>query len=383
MKYLAFLLLALPWAGPLSAQGAADRGRSGCVAGPSEPSIPPLRPHPVAICSYGPAEFHARIDRLLAVREGRLGIEEVERIFSLPRVTTTYDNPRSTYFGIILHSAPERETWSAQISVQERYGPDLESRPVRFRGSGRPVRINPRERGDIFVNVALMGPTGLLAPDQPFCLPVAALGDAALRHGWMASMIIRMPSLHAPRDLRSMDLSRGGLSLSTSFRDENECVRDFMLSQSGDPPTQPMTEAEDAARRRDFAVRMGDVLEQAILAQPAQGHDGEEARRAYARLMRDSSIQAELREPDDWNSLIDSMSPEQLRDLARRAVSGHYWGANQEYCMIGIREGDVRAALARIARERGWNAAERQALESACSIFLQGRRYRSNNPSQP
>jgi hypothetical protein len=174
----------------------------------------------------------------LAVRDGRLGIEEVERIFSLPPVTTSYDNPRSAHYGIILHSA----AWSAGIQVDESYGPDLESRPIRFRGSGRPARINPRERGDIRVFVNLAGPQGMaLAPGLAACVPVTELRDRAVRRGWVVLSRNEPVSPHAPPGWRPMTLSRGGLRFSTSTQDGQRCFESFTLSQPADPPLEPIT----------------------------------------------------------------------------------------------------------------------------------------------
>lgn len=204
-----------------------------------------------AICNYGTAELHARIDRLLAVREGRLGIEEVERIFSVPIVTTTYDRPRSAHYPVTLRSAPGRGAWAAGVSVQESYGPDLESRPIRFRGSGRPVRINPRERGEILVNINLAGQEGVeLAPGQAICLPVTDLRDRLVRRGWMVTSANELVSPHAPVGWRRMTLSRGGLRFSTGSYDGHPCVENFFLWQPADPPIQPITPEEQAAIRR-------------------------------------------------------------------------------------------------------------------------------------
>lgn len=242
MKRLAFLLLAFAWAGAALGQDAADRNRGRCVAGvPSPSNLPPLRPMASAICNYGTAELHARIDRLLAVREGRLGIEEVERIFSVPIVTTTYDRPRSAYYPVHLRSAPGRGAWAAGVSVQESYGPDLESRPIRFRGSGRPVRINPRERGEILVNITLAGQEGVeFAPGQAICLPVTDLRDRLVRRGWVVVSTNELAP-HAPPGWRPMTLSRGGLRFSTSSYDGQPCVQNFTLWQPADPPLQPLT----------------------------------------------------------------------------------------------------------------------------------------------
>lgn len=202
MKRLAFLL-AFAWAGAALGHDAADRNPGRCVAeAPGTSNLPGMRAAQAATCNYGPAELHGRIERLLAVHEGGLRIEEVERIFSLPIVTTSYDNPRSTHYGITLHSA----AWAAGIQLDESYGPDLESRPIRFRGSGRPVRINPRERGDIQVFVNLTGPRGVaFAPGQAVCIRVTELRDRLVRRGWVVMSTNELVSPHASRGWRPID----------------------------------------------------------------------------------------------------------------------------------------------------------------------------------
>jgi len=212
-----------------------------------------MRPTASAICNYGPAELRARIDRLLAVREGRLGIEEVERIFSVPMVTTPYDRPRSAYYPVSLRSAPGRGAWAAGVSVQESYDPDIETRPIRFRGSGRPVRINPRERGEIVFTMSLTGWEGAeIVPGQALCLPVTDLRDRLVRRGWVV-MYANEPAPHAPAGWRRTALSRGGLRFSTSSYDGHPCVEYFQMWQLADPPIQPITPEEQAAIRRGQA----------------------------------------------------------------------------------------------------------------------------------
>ena len=48
-----------------------------------------------AFCNYGAAEFQRRLFALIAARRGSLGIEAVERLFGLPRLTTAFDSVRT------------------------------------------------------------------------------------------------------------------------------------------------------------------------------------------------------------------------------------------------------------------------------------------------
>ncbi len=239
MKRLALLFLALGWAGAAMGQGASERSRQGCVAAPPEPRDPlfsTLPPQGTATCHYPPTEFHARIDRLLAVPAGRLGSAEVERIFSLPPLTITREDPRSTNLGIVLHSAPGKEWWRAVIYVQEGFfGPRFEGPPVPLRGLRRPVPIDPREPGDIFVRVVPLR----LVPKPPGCLTGSALLDSAGRHGWTVAPRTSPVPHSAPPGWRNVDMIRDGLSFSTGFSDEKDCVIDFTLSQPADPRPGP------------------------------------------------------------------------------------------------------------------------------------------------
>jgi len=356
-------LLAAFWAGAAAEQApAAPAPRpGGCVEGPAEPSVSPrLRPTQRAICNYEPAEFHRRLFRLLGAREGTLGIEAVERLFGLPRVNTAFDNVRSANYSIILEgAAPAR--WSALVSLDESFGPDIESRPARFRGTLQPMRINPRERGEISIHVVLLGPT---RPGEPFCLSTAALDGAARRLGWRGGA----PTVAMDSGSVTLRLERGDLGLSYSPAD---CIDSVALDQPGNPPIVPITAAESDALRRQSNTRMADELVERILARRSDGPDAE-ALRGWARMFFGSMSES----MDPLEAVIQAMAVEELRRLAYRAIIGHYWGANREHCIAAIETGDVRAALARAARERGWSLAELRALEAECYIFLDGRSYR-------
>lgn len=237
MKRLAFLFLALICASAASGQGkAGSHGK--CVAGPSEPSVPPLPPHSIAICHYPSTEFHARVDRLLAIPAGTLGNQAIERIFSSPPLTISHDDPRSTNLSISLFSAPGKPWWAAVSYLQEGFfGPRFEGPPVPLRGAPRrPVPFLPGKRGDISVSVQQLSLLEPRVPGPAPCLTAGALLESARRHGWIRSPIPYYVSPHAPPGWHGVALTRDGLSFSTEFRDEKDCVLAFTLSQPGNPP---------------------------------------------------------------------------------------------------------------------------------------------------
>jgi hypothetical protein len=243
MKRLAFLFLALSWAGAALGHDASDRGPRGCVAGPPEPRDPlfsALPPQGTAICRYRATDFHARIERLLAVRPGQLGSKEVEQIFSLPRLTLRHHDARSTNLSVILRSATGSEWWSTVIYLQEGFfGPKFKGPPIPLRGLRRPVPVDPTNPGDIMIHIVQLNWLDRPGPPVAPCLTVAALLDSARRHGWTTSSWTRPVPHSAPPGWRHMDMIRGGLSFSTGFSDEKDCVSDFTLAQPANPRPGP------------------------------------------------------------------------------------------------------------------------------------------------
>ncbi len=236
MKRLALLFLALAWAGSALGQVVRDESGSGCVAGPSETAPPPLPPQSVAICRYPSTELHARIERLLAVRPGGLGSQEIERIISLPTLSLTHHDPRSTNLGVSLHSAPGSAWWRTILYLREGfYGPKFEGPPIPLRGLRRPVPIDPRRPGEILVQIFQADWLGSPAPDLAPCLTVAALLDGARRNGWTPAPRTPPVSPHAPPGTRIVEMNRDGLSLMTEFQDEKACLDYFLLAQPAGP----------------------------------------------------------------------------------------------------------------------------------------------------
>lgn len=358
---VALALVFVPGAGAAASQRPASATPACAEAARAPSGSAQVRPTQRAVCNYGAAEFHQRLFRLIAARQGSLGIEAVERQLGLPTVTTAFDNARTANYSIILGTASGADEWSALISVDESFGPDIESRPARFRGTLRPVRINPRERGDLSIGIVLLGP---IQPGHPACLSTAAIEAEARRHGW------RDGGQSAAMDSGTVTarLERGGLALSYT---PSACLHRVDIDQPGNPPIVPITPAESAALSRQSSERMGDELVERILSRRSDGEDLG-ALRAWARAFLGSRPDG----MDPLDAAVQAMGIEELRQLAYRAVIGHYWGANREHCVAAIATGDVRGALARIAQERGWSPAELRALETNCHIFLDGRSYR-------
>lgn len=383
-----WLVFALLFAGSADAAASSRTGSPGgpqdCVAGPAEPSISEqLRPTPTLSCRYDAAELHRRILRLLRLRRGQLSIETVERLFGLPQLTTAYDDPRSASFHAIVRAAPGSGDWLVVLSFSETFGPDIDSRPLRFRGTLRPVRINRRERGDMRLDLEALAPRPL-DPASPRCLPPDRLRREARLAGWDEPPILPSIPSHGPPRFY-LEMSRDDLQLSSDITDAPPCIGNLLLLQAGNPPVEPVTAEESDAIRRRSAESIGDEMAARIMARPANSDEDRDARRAQARFMRDSSIDIYLDSPrvNRRDRQIEAMSIEQLRDLARRTVGGHYWGVAREDCEAAIREEDPPAALRRRARERGLSEVEADALGTLCYVFIDGRRYHNRPQPQP
>jgi hypothetical protein len=197
------ILLAWPAAGVAQAPAR-------CVAAPAETTLPGLRPQPAAVCDYEPAELHARLARLMAVPMGALRIEYLERLFGLPTVTTMADDPFFASYNIVAQAASGRSSWIALIVLNEQFP---RGRP-RFRGSLRPVHVNPRERGEIDVHITLLGPPSGFVPGRTVCLPLAPFLAQAERAGWRNTTYSQGPTLHGATN--PIRLQRGGLIFWTS-----------------------------------------------------------------------------------------------------------------------------------------------------------------------
>lgn len=217
----------------LLAQPASSDGKGRCVFGPEEPSVSDqLRPGLTAICAYDAAEFNRRLLSLLRLPQRSFRVEAVEEAFALPRLRTSFDHPRTAYFSVILESAPGDGSWRIMLDFDESFYPTDASRRPRFRGSGRPILIDPRRRGDIRLGLMWL-PQRAIPPGTPGCLSSERLAEVARRSGWRVEIAHRMV-MDAPPML-GLDLERGRMRGSSVLENDTGCIDDFVLERDADP----------------------------------------------------------------------------------------------------------------------------------------------------
>lgn len=204
-----------------------------CVFGPEEPSHSvQLRPGLTAVCAYDSAEFNRRLLSLLSLKQRSFGLEAVEKAFSLPRLRTSYDHDRSANFSVILGAAPGHGRWRIMLGFEEAFYPTDAWRRPRFRGSGRPLLIDPRRRGDMRLDLTWL-PAGSIPFGTPGCLSSERLAGSAQRSGWKAGIAPRMV-MDAPPML-GLDLERGRMRGSSLLENDTGCIDDFELQRDADP----------------------------------------------------------------------------------------------------------------------------------------------------
>lgn|GEM_PF-2061025 len=241
---LILVLLAVP-------SGAAAQTQTGRCSGTPDERVGEhgLRRTLEPLCDYDAAEFNRRLLSVLELRGRGLSIEAVERIFGLPRLVATYDNSRHLHFGALLRGAPGRGDWAVQLSFGESFGPDIPERPERFRGTLRPVRIDPRARGEIFLQISwLLG--GPIAAGSPACLPPAVLTAEARRRGWRVPRHLTVISVSHGLPRYPLTLLRHRAELLSDVTDSPDCIPGIEITQRASPPVAPMTAAESAAMQR-------------------------------------------------------------------------------------------------------------------------------------
>lgn len=205
------------------------------VTGYAESSFERLRPVPEVACDYDVAEFHKRLLSLFRWPKQGLGIETVERAFSLPRLKTNYDAPRSASFTAYASGAPGEKSWRASISFDESFFPTDAWRRPRFRGTERPALINPHIRGDRRVKISLY-PTEGSNPAPASCLNINAIRRIAIHQGWSESKfrIPDMPLHGGPIRLPPVQFHRGRWSIDVVLDSLDECVTEIGYSSEAD-----------------------------------------------------------------------------------------------------------------------------------------------------
>jgi hypothetical protein len=217
---------------PADAAAAAPARTEGCAPDTSEPSHSPvLRPIQAAHCAYDLNQLRGRILKLLAVKEGALRLEYVERLFGLPRLYTSFDDYRAAWYAVSLTGGKGPGSWKARLDFRESFYPLVDSRPPRFRGSRRPIHIDRAELGQMYFSIS----TDTLddVSDLAICWPAAQILDAARKLKWKRETNLGPP----PTDggPRSVVLTRGILTLFPGLDAGSDleagCVREVTLEQ--------------------------------------------------------------------------------------------------------------------------------------------------------
>ena len=153
-----------------------------CRSGPPEP-VPhffdAVRPTPTALCDYGLDEVRRRIGRLfIPSKSSKLRVEEIERLFDLPEMTTAYDDPREAEF---MMKVSGLGGWKLTVHVREGFFPTNHG-PPRFVPGPRPGRLDRFENAVSLVSFDLSSPRQ--DSEKPIC-PIDPFVAAALSSGWI------------------------------------------------------------------------------------------------------------------------------------------------------------------------------------------------------
>ncbi|MFC0205610.1 hypothetical protein [Novosphingobium soli] len=187
-----------------------------------------LRPVSILSCDYDEGQLARRLLSMFALPEAELGIDAVERVFSLTQLATLYDHSRSADYIVQLKGRDGQ--WEAQIAFSEQFFPLDASRRPRFRAGTRPTLSNPRIRGEMTFRLTLLS---RLRPNQSH-LCVLKMDDVvsfARRNHWRAETVIQLPmdGVASPTtDLRRARSSAGGNV------DQSGCVTELTLRKSAD-----------------------------------------------------------------------------------------------------------------------------------------------------
>lgn len=188
-----------------------------------------VRPLQRAVCGYDAAELHRRILSLFR-RRGALTVAQIERLFGLSPLRTSYDDPHRADYGLVMAAAPERGGWEMMLSFSETF-PSGRRSPARFRGTLRAVAIDPRRRGELWLNLTWLRPAGIQF-GSPHCLSVERLADEARRSGWRGNFQSQFVFDAPPRLV--LELERGRERATTDVTDEAGCTNDLQLFRNRD-----------------------------------------------------------------------------------------------------------------------------------------------------
>lgn len=224
---LALAALLIPAASAQTPSGPSDGSASPlpesvCTQGTPEPAVPGFPDRPpiqVARCPYDRAELVERFTRILEGKTPRLEVEGVERAFGLPRMLVSDPDPssRSVRYQVKLRGGRDGDEWIAFIYFGESYAPVSSFRRPRLKGNGRPVPIDPSDRGSIELSLNFREDTP--KPGTPNCIPVSIPYDRAVRAGWYDEP--ESAGFADDGDDKSVVLERGDMSYFPGVRTRN------------------------------------------------------------------------------------------------------------------------------------------------------------------
>ncbi len=159
----------------MSVERSSPGAAAACQIGAPRPALMELRPTPTAICNYDIGEVQARMMRLFGGGASTLSVESVERLFGIPPMTTSYDDPRTSDYTTIISGAGG---WTLMVSVRESFVP-INNGPAKFIPGLRPRRLDLFENSLALVDLALKTPPAeSRCPPEPFVSGAAAAGWA-------------------------------------------------------------------------------------------------------------------------------------------------------------------------------------------------------------
>lgn len=169
---LAVLLIALP--------AASYAQNIQCVQGPSLRTEAtgggPVRPTQTARCPYEFGELIERITKLSIDKDAVDSVETAERVFGIPDMTTSQDNPHVSSYQTWLSG---KGGWRFQLWVTEGFYPS-NTGPVRFVPGPHPKRLYGVRDAKLRIILNIVGWTP--TPGQT-CMPISHLFNALTKAG--------------------------------------------------------------------------------------------------------------------------------------------------------------------------------------------------------
>lgn len=196
-----------------SAQFGSHHPASGeiCREGPPQvltPELDKLRPNRTAICDYDVDEVRSRIETIFHGKNSSLSVEHIEKLFAIPRMTTSYDDAHTANYLMIVSGA---SGWKLNISVAEGF-PD--QGPAKFVPGLRPKRLDRFENSRAIVHLVLttVAGTGRACPSEPFVADVRAAGWEDVTWRVTATDFGQAPPTFSAPDGRSVQIMPTGFT---------------------------------------------------------------------------------------------------------------------------------------------------------------------------